>query len=278
MCAELGVSRQGYYAWRARRRAPASLREVQTGALTDEIQAIYVDHRGRYGAPRVWVELRRRGWVVGVNRVARIMADLGLQGRSGRRPVPRTTIADPDAAPAPNRLERDFRPDAPDRTWVTDITYVKTAEGWCYLAAIVDCYSRLVVGWSLAGHMRTELCVDALVDAVTRRRPGPGLVHHSDRGCQYTSHDYQKLLRDNGMICSMSRKANCWDNAVAESFWATLKRELTDDMLWESKAELEAALFEYIEVYYNRKRLHSSLDYKTPEEYDCSYLGSAIAA
>lgn len=278
MCTELGVSRQGYYAWRARREAPASLREVQTGALTDEIQAIYTDHRGRYGAPRVWVELRRRGWVVGVNRVARIMADLGLQGRSGRRPVPRTTIADPDAAPAPNRLERDFSPDAPDRTWVTDITYLKTAEGWCYLAAIVDCYSRMVVGWSLADHMRTELCVDAFVDAVTKRRPGPGLVHHSDRGSQYTSHDYQKLLRENHMICSMSRKGNCWDNAVAESFWATLKRELTDDMTWESKAELEAALFEYIEVYYNRKRLHSSIDYMTPEEYDLSYLRGTNAA
>ena len=247
-------------------------------ALTDEIQAIYADHRRRYGAPRVWVELRRRGWVVGVNRVARIMADLGLQGRSGRRPVPRTTIADPDAAPAPNRLKRDFSPDAPDRTWVTDITYVRTAEGWCYLAAIMDCYSRLVVGWSLADHMRTELCVDALVDAVTKRRPGPGLVHHSDRGSQYTSHDYQKLLRDNHMVCSMSRKGNCWDNAVAESFWATLKRELTDDMAWESKAELEAALFEYIEVYYNRKRLHSSIDYMTPEEYDCSYLRDTNAA
>lgn len=278
MCAELSVSRPGYYAWRKRRSAPPSLRAVETDQLGAEIARIHAEHRGRYGAPRMWVELRRAGWSVGMNRVARIMAELGLQGRSGRRAAPRTTITDPAASPAPNRLERNFSPPAPDSTWVTDITYLRTAQGWCYLAAIVDCYSRMVVGWSLAEHMRTSLCTDALADALARRRPGPGLVHHSDRGCQYTSHEYQKLLRDNQMICSMSRKGDCWDNAVAESFWATIKRELTDEVEWQSKDELEAALFEYIEVYYNRKRLHSSLDYATPEEYDSSYQVTTKAA
>ncbi|MGC8513992.1 MAG: IS3 family transposase [Acidimicrobiales bacterium] len=155
---------------------------------------------------------------------------------------------------------------------------MQAAQGWCYLAAIVDCYSRLVVGWALADHMRTDLCLQALRDAVARRQPGPGLVHHSDRGCQYTSYDYQKALRDNHFVVSMSRKGNCWDNAVAESFWATLKRELTDDIKWESEQELDSALFEYIEIYYNRKRLHSTLDYMTPQEYNDSYQEPAEAA
>jgi putative transposase len=278
MCVELGVTRQGFYAWRRRRVAPASPRAAETEALGATIAQIHREHRGRYGAPRVWVELRRRGWNVGMNRVARIMADQGLQGRSGRRATPRTTIADPAAAPAPNLLERDFTPPAPDRTWVTDITYIRTDQGWCYLAAIVDCYSRMVVGWAVTDHMRTSLCVDALNDALARRRPEPGLVHHSDRGCQYTSHEYQKLLRDNHITSSMSRKGNCWDNAVAESLWATVKRELTDEVQWQSKDELEAALFEYLEVYYNRKRLHSSIDYMTPVEYDESYRVTAKAA
>ncbi len=278
MCDVLGVSRQGYYARRARRAAPPSDRAAESEVLSSAIAAIHGEHRGRYGAPRIWVELRRRGWRVGMNRVARILAELGLQGRSGRRATPRTTISDPAAAPAANLLERRFDPDAPDQVWVTDITYLGTAEGWCYLAAIVDCYSRKIVGWSLADHMRTELCSEALGDALARRRPGPGLVHHSDRGSQYTSHDYQKLLKDNHITCSMSRKGNCWDNAVAESFWATVKRELTDGIEWQSKAELEAALFEYIEVYYNRKRLHSSIDYHTPDEYDTSYWVTTKAA
>jgi transposase InsO family protein len=273
------VTRQGYYAWRDRQVAPPSARRAETDRLVAAIRAIHSEHRGRYGAPRIWVELRRQGWPVGMNRVARLMAAEGLQGRSGRRALPRTTIADPAATPAPNRLERNFRPDAPDRVWVTDITYLPVLEGrWCYLAAIVDCYSRMVVGWALANHMRTELCTAALADALARRRPGPGLIHHSDRGSQYTSHDYQKMLTNYRIIPSMSRKANCWDNAVSESFWATLKRELTDGVIWQNKTELETALFEYIEVYYNRKRIHSSIDYKTPVEYDTAYTSVPKAA
>ena len=212
-----------------------------------------------------------------MNTVASIMASIGLVGKSGRRHVPRTTVADPAASPAPELLGRDFSPPAPDMVWATDITYLRTAQGWCYLAAIIDCYSRMVVGWALSTHMRTELCVAALEDAVRRRQPGPGLVHHSDRGCQYTSYDYQKALARHHMVASMSRKANCWDNAVTETLWATIKRELTDDMEWSSKDELEAALFEYIEVYYNRTRLHSTLDYMTPAEYDNNYWQAQAA-
>lgn len=278
MCRELNVTRQGYYAWRARQLAPPTARQVERQGLVELIAEIFAEHKGRYGAPRIWVELRRRGRLVGMNRVAAIMAELGLVGKSGRRGVPRTTVTDPAAVPAPELLGRDFSPDAPNKVWVTDITYLPTSRGWCYLAAIVDCYSRLVVGWAVSDHMRTDLCIDALNDARSRRRPDPGLIHHSDRGSQYTSYDYRKALTDSHLVASMSRKGNCWDNAVAESFWATIKRELINDIKWESKEELEAALFEYIEIYYNRKRVHSSLDYMTPQEYDDSYQETAEAA
>jgi putative transposase len=278
MCKELGVTRQGYYAWAARRHRGPSARQARRAELAGAIKEVFYLHRGRYGAPRVWVELRRRGWVVGMGTVASVMAELGLVGKSGRRPVPRTTVADPGANPAPELVGRDFSPPAPDMVWATDITYLRTAQGWCYLAAIIDCYSRMVVGWALATHMRTELCLDALNDALHRRHPGPGLVHHSDRGSQYTSRDYRKALDANHMVASMSRRGNCWDNAVAESLWATIKRELTDGVNWSSKEELEAALFEYLEVYYNRTRLHSTLDYMTPFEYDNNYWQAAQAA
>lgn len=278
MCKELGVTRQGYYAWAARRHRGPSARAERRAALARAVKEVFDAHRGRYGAPRVWVELRRRGWVVGMGTVADVMAQAGLVGKSGRRHVPSTTVAGPAACPAPERLGRDFSPPAPDMVWATDITYLRTAQGWCYLAAIIDCYSRMVVGWALATHMRTELCLGALDDALRRRRPGPGLVHHSDRGSQYMSYDYRKALDVNQMVASMSRKGNCWDNAVTESLWATIKRELTDGVEWASKEELEAALFEYIEIYYNRRRLHSTLDYMTPAEYDANYWQVAQAA
>ena len=278
MCNELGVSRQGYYAWTARQGAPPGPRATARAELAGAVAEVFAEHKGRYGAPRVWTELRRRGWQVGMNTVAAAMASAGLVAKSGRSRAPRTTIADPAASPAPELLKRNFDPAGPDKVWATDITYLPTAKGWCYLAAIIDCYSRMVVGWALAGHMRTELCLEALNDALARRAPAAGLVHHSDRGCQYTSHDYRKALAERDIVASMSRKGNCWDNAVAESFWATLKRELTDDIKWQSKDELEAALFEYIEVYYNRKRMHSTLDYMTPAEYDDVYQEPAQAA
>jgi len=278
MATEFKVSRQGYRALAARRDAPLGPRAASDAALRVEVESIFVEHKGRYGSPRIHAELARRGRHVGRKRVERLMVAAGLAARCGRRRLPRTTVTDPGAAPAANLLARDFAPCAPDRTWVTDITYRPTRAGWCYLAAIIDCYSRAVVGWALADHMRTELCNEALADALARRRPGADLVHHSDRGCQYTSHDYQKILRANMIDCSMSRKGNCWDNAVAESFWATLKRELTDGIAFDSKHDLGAAVFEYIEIYYNRKRLHSSLDYQTPEEYDLAYTDRLTAA
>ncbi len=278
MCRELGVSRQGYAKWVRRQDAPPTARQLDDAVLLGEITVIFNESRRSYGAPRVWAELRRRGRTVGPNRVARLMALRGLCGRDGCRPLPRTTITDPAAAPAPNVADRDFDPAAPDRLWVTDITYLATGEGWLYLAAILDCYSRAVVGWAAADHMRTELCVAALDDAAARRHPPAGVVHHSDRGCQYTSYGYQQRLAELGMVPSMSRKGNCLDIAVAESFWATVKRELVNTREWATRAELEMALFDYIEVFYNRKRLHSTLDYLTPEEYDNKYWDSSKSA
>lgn len=278
MASEFGVSRQGYAKWVARQAAPLGPRAAANQVLWAEIQRIFLQRKLRYGAPRITKQLRREGWNVGSNRVARLMAAGGLVARHARRWVPRTTEPDPKAVPAPNVVARDFNPSAPDRLWVTDITYLPTDEGWLYLAAIVDCYSRAVVGWAARDHMRDDLCLDALKDAIARRKPQPGLVHHSDRGAQYTGHRYQKLLSDNHMICSMSRKGNCWDNAVAESLWATIKRELVYGEHWQTRAELTHALFEYIEVFYNRERLHSSLDYLTPEEYDNTYLVSQKSA
>jgi putative transposase len=278
MCRFFDLSRQGYAAWKRRQAAGPGPREQSDAELLEAIVAIYTASHGRYGAPRVYAQLRRDGWQVGHNRVAALMAANDLAGRHGRPPSVRTTIADPAAAAAPNIVARDFTPAGPDRTWVTDITYIHSGEGFLFLAAIIDCYSRMVVGWAVADHLRTELCLDALDHAVTRRHPEPGLVHHSDRGCQYTSWDYRDRLGQLGMTQSMSRTGNCWDNAVAESFFSTLKLELIYTKEWKSHDELRAALFEYIEVFYNRQRLHSTIDYCTPFEYDSSYVNNSIAA
>jgi putative transposase len=271
MADEFGVSRQGYAKWVRRLSAPLGPRAAGDEALAAAILRIFLAKRCRYGAPRITVELRREGWVVGENRVARLMVEAGLAARQPKRWLPRTTEIDPASKPADNIVNRDFNPDRPDAVWVTNITYLTTDEGWLYLAAIVDCYSRAVVGWATAPHMRDDLCLAALDDAIARRNPRPGLIHHSDRGSQYTAHDYQKRLRDNHIVCSMSRKGNCWDNAVAESLWATIKRELTDGERWPTRNQLTGALFEYIEVFYNRERLHSFLDNATPKEYDDEY-------
>jgi putative transposase len=271
MADEFGVSRQGYAKWVKRLTAPPGPRAASNEALMAAIRRIFLAKRCRYGAPRITGALRHEGWTVGENRVARLMVEAGLVARQPKRWLPRTTETDPASKPAPNIMNRDFAPGRPDAVWVTDITYLATDEGWLYLAAIVDCYSRAIVGWATAANLRDELCLAALEDAIARRNPPPGLIHHSDRGSQYTGHDYQKRLRDNHMTCSMSRKGNCWDNAVAESLWATIKRELTDSERWVTRADLNAALFEYIEVFYNRERLHSFLDNMTPKEYDDQY-------
>jgi putative transposase len=209
------------------------------------------------------------------------MRQAGLAGCHRRRRRPRTTVADPAAAAAPNLVQRDFRPVAPDRLWLADITYIATGEGWLYLAAVLDAFSRRVVGWALADHLRTELVLEALDLALAGRRPAAGLIHHSDRGCQYAAVAFGRRLRAAGLVPSMSRTANCWDNAVAESFFATLKRELVDRPdrpAWPTRAAARQALFEYVEVFYNRRRRHSTLGYLSPAAYEAAHRAQPAAA
>ena len=272
MCRTLEVSRQGYYAYV---RSLDNPRIAADAALRQRIRKVHADSRGIYGSPRVLRQLRHDGERVGKRRVERIMRGAGIVGtRRGRHRT--TTKANPAHPVEPNVLDRDFTASRPDERWVTDITYIWTDEGWCYLAAILDLYSRSVVGWQLSTSLSTELPLDALDKALTRRRPGKGrLLHHSDRGCQYTSADYRGALAEHGIAVSMSRRGNCWDNAVAESFFATLKTELVYQQHWSTRVELRAALFDYIETFYNRSRLHSALDYRAPAEVEAEYDAAA---
>ena len=272
LCRLLGVTRQGYYAFAKRQRGARVEREA---ALCAQIRGVHAESRERYGSPRVLRELRRQGVCTSKRRVERAMRGMGLCARQPRR-FRVTTAADPKNAVEPNLLSRDFTASRPDQRWVTDITYVWTDEGWCYLAAILDLFSRRVVGWALDTTLSTSLPLQALGMAVGRREPTEGLLHHSDRGCQYTSTDYRGALDKLGVVVSMSRKGNCWDNAVAESFFSTLKTELVHRQRWANRLELRSAVFEYIEVFYNRRRLHSSIGYKTPAEVESDYaLGTA---
>jgi transposase InsO family protein len=273
MCRVLGVSPSGYYAWRGR---GPSARSLADAALTSRIRRAHTLGRGTYGAPRVHAELREAGVHVGRKRIARLMAADGLAGVCRRRFV-RTTVRDRDAAPAPDLVERQFSRDAPDQLWVADITYLPTRAGFCYLAAITDACSRRVVGWSMATHLRTELISAALDMAVIRRRPGPGLVHHSDRGTQYTSLAFGRRLREAGVAASMGSTGDCYDNAMAESFFATLEVELIDRSDWSGPVEARAAVFEYIEVFYNRIRRHSGIGYLSPDEFEERYRSSPAA-
>lgn len=264
MCRALGVSRSGYYEWS---QATPSTRAKVDEELGVEIAEIHQESRRRYGSPRIHDELTRRGRRTGRKRVARLMRERGLYGRRRRR-YRRTTDSDHDQPIAPNLLNRDFQAERADQCWVADITYLWTAEGWLYLAVILDLYSRRVVGWSMADHLRTELALGALEMALGHRSVPPGLVHHSDRGCQYASHAYRERLSKLGMLSSMSRRADCWDNAVAESFFSTLKLELVYRTGWSTRAEARLDVHEYIEVFYNRKRRHSSIGYSTPVEFE----------
>ncbi len=273
LCRVLGVSPSGFYAWRKRPSAP---RTRANEALTVEIRGIHARSRGTYGAPRVHAELRATGRRASRKRVARLMRLDGLAGR-GRRPSRRTTIPDP-AAQAEDLVRRDFRPAAPDRLWVADITYVRTDEGWLYLAAILDAFSRRVIGWALTDHLRTELALAALRMALATRRPATGLIHHTDRGCQYTAGDYVALLGSHGIAQSLGRPGTCWDNAVAESFFATLKLELVDRYAWPTRRQARTAIFEFIEGFYNRQRRHSTLDYLSPAAFEAGYHAAASAA
>jgi transposase InsO family protein len=268
MCGVLNVSASGYYAWCKRR--PSRRAEANT-ELVRQIQDIHQSSRRTYGSPRVHAALRRRGLVCSRKRVARLMRCEGLVGRSPRRRYPRTTQAAPGNPVAPNVLAQDFTAERPNQKWVADITYVDTAEGWLYLAPVLDLYSRKVVGWSMDSHLYSSLVKDALHMAVSRRRPAPGLLHHSDRGAQYTSAAYQQRLLDLHCQVSMSRTGNCYDNAVMESFFSTLKSECLTG-LFQTRAQARTAIFEFIEIWYNRHRLHSSLGYLSPEEFELSII------
>lgn len=265
MCRVLGVSRAGLYAWR--RRPRPSARDAANLELTERIRSIHEASRGTYGSPRVHRQLHREGIDAGRNRVAHLMRSAELRGRIRRR-FRTTTDSDHQRPVAPNVLNRKFKVDAPDRVWASDITYIATRTGFSYLAVILDLHSRMVVGWSLQSHMRTELIEEALIAALGSREPSPDLLHHSDRGSQYASQAYRDHLDSLGIAVSMSRRGNCWDNAVVESFFGTLKQELVQGSSWANQAEARAAIHEYIEVFYNRIRLHSSLDYRTPAEVD----------
>ena len=264
-CDVLEVSRSGYYAWRDR---PDSTRAERRKELAAKVRAVHEANRKVYGSPRVCAALRASGERVCENTVAKVMKQQRIRAKSKRKFVPRTTDSAHQRPVAGNRLAREFDAPRPDRKWAVDITYVPTGEGWLYLAGVIDLCSRKVVGWSMADHMRTDLVADALGMAIARRSPGEGLLHHSDRGVQYASEDYQRLLQSHGIECSMSGKGDCWDNAVMESFWGTLKTELVNHEHYATREQARASIFEYIEVFYNRRRLHSSLGYLSPEAFE----------
>ena len=275
LCRVRQVARSAYYAW-ARR--GVSARAQAAAELAGRIAAAYARSRRTYGAPRVHAELRAQGVRCARKRVARLMRAAGLVGCHRRRRV-RTTVADPAHTPAPNLVARDFTAPAPDRLWLGDITYLPTREGWLYLAVLLDAHSRRVVGWAMADHLRTELALDALQMALGARRPQPGLVHHTDRGCQYTAAAYREALAARGLVCSMSRSGDCLDNAMAERFFATLKAERIDTRPWPTRAAAKTAVFAWLEVWYNRQRRHSALGYQPPVTFEEDVLLlSGIAA
>jgi len=267
MCRVLRVSRNGFYDWD--QRAPSRRRQRQEQLLA-KIRRAHQENRELYGSPRVHRALLIDGESVSRNTVAKLMRQAKIRAKSRRRFIPRTTDSTHAKPVAKNVLGRNFTAEAPDRTWVADITYVPTGQGWLYLAAVLDVYSRKIVGWSMAEHMESQLVADALQMALQRRRPGKGLLHHSDRGVQYASDDYQRLLAGHGITVSMSRRGDCYDNAMMESFWATLKTELVHLQAFETHEQAKASIFEYIEVFYNRQRLHSSLGYLSPESFEAA--------
>jgi putative transposase len=267
LCQTLEVSTAGYYAWRQR---PPSDQELRRDALVVEIRAIHAEVKARYGSPRIQPELFARGLPCCVNTVAKLMQEHGIRAKTARKFRVCTTDSNHDLPVADNILDRQFNPSRANEAWLADFTYIPTREGWLYLAAVEDLFSRMVVGWSMAEHMESRLVVDALDMAVQRRLPDAGLLAHSDRGSQYASEHYQLLLAQHGITCSMSRRANCWDNAPMESFFSSLKKELVHDADFATRAEARPAIFEYIEVFYNTQRRHSSLGYVSPAEYEQS--------
>lgn len=264
MCALLLVSRAGFYAWRTRE---PSARTKEDGLLKVRIRAVFERSRRTYGAPRIQAELREQGHRHARKRLAWLMAQEGICARAKRR-FTKTTDSRHDLPVARNLLARNFSPTAPNKSWAGDITYVATAEGWLFLAVVIDLYSRKVVGWAMSNRIDAELALSAVQMALKARGDCPGLVHHSDRGVQYASHVYRELLSANRVTSSMSRKGNCWDNAVVESFFSSLKTEVVYPQPLATRAEARTRLFEYIEVFYNRIRRHSALGYRSPEEFE----------
>lgn len=266
MCRVLTVSTSGYYAWRGR---PQSQRARDNLELVDRIKEIHAASRETYGSPRVHAELvQGQGIHCNKKRVERLMRIHDIRGRQRRRRRVKTTDSNHSLPVAPNLLDRQFEADAPNRKWVADITYVPTAQGWLYLAVVLDLFSRQVIGWSMADTMCTLLVKDALEMAISLRHPQAGLLHHSDRGSQYASAEYQAVLQTGEIVASMSRTGNCYDNAAMESFFGTLKCELIHDRRYRTRAEARQDIFEYIEVFYNRQRRHSSLGYLSPVDYE----------
>ncbi len=274
LCRVLQVTRSGFYAWLGRRPSP---RAQANARLQLAIRASHVQSRRNYGSPRVQRDLVAQGFKTSRNRVARQMRAMGLVARRPKR-FRVTTDSNHKHRVATNVLNREFAVAGPNQAWVTDITYLWTREGWLYLAVVLDLFARRVVGWAMAEHLRTSLALEALHQALGRRLPAPGLVHHSDRGCQYASDAYRKVLKGHGLVCSMSRKANCWDNAVAESFFSTLKMELIHRRTWDDRATARLAVAEYIECFYNSERRHSTLDYHSPAEHERLHVAKLMTA
>lgn len=264
ICRLLGVSRSGYYAWRKR---PPSERAKTDAKLVVQIREVFGRHKGRYGSPRIHDALKKKGVKVGRHRIARVMRENDIAARRKKRRT-KTTDSEHGKPVAPNVLARDFRATAPNQKWSTDITYIATLAGWLFLAVVLDLFSRRVVGWALSKKRDRHLALSALKMATSKRCPAPGVIHHSDQGSEYASDDYQDALKDQEMVCSMSRKGNCWDNAPSESFFGTMKAELPELSTPQPDGKTRAILFEYLEGYYNSQRSHSSLGYLSPMEYE----------
>jgi transposase InsO family protein len=267
MCQVLQVSRSGYYAWVDR---PASPRQQRRQDLMQQIRQVHTASRCTYGSPRVHAELAERDVKVCLNTVARLMNQARICSKVRRKFIVQTTDSNHDYAVAPNRLDRQFTAEAPDLKWCCDITYVPTQQGFLYLAAVMDLCSRKIVGWSMAEHLRTDLCLSALQMALATRRPGAGLLHHSDRGVQYASDQYRHRLEEHRIQISMSRVGNCYDNAAMESFFKTLKTELVHHEQYATPEAARRSIFQYIECWYNRRRRHSAIGYKSPEAFEAS--------
>ena len=265
MCGALGVSRGGFYAWLTR---PRSERSQSNEELASKVRASFLASDRTYGARRVWHDLIAEGIGCGLHRIERLMRLQGLRARPRRRRLPPDCGERQTTAVAPNVLDRTFQAPAPNRKWIADFTYIWTAEGWLYVAAVIDLFSRRVVGWSMSASMTAQFVTDALMMAIWRRGKPDALLHHSDRGSQYTSEQFQRLMADHGVTCSMSRSGNCWDNAAMESFFSSLKTERTARKTYRTRDQAKADVFDYIERFYNPKRRHSTIGYLSPMEFE----------